>query len=191
MFCTSGYNIENLGRSVNTIPWGRSAGVLDIRPRMGEWTVDLGSSVASGQERLDFRANASAVNVALPTAKAVPASTASRSGLNGRACSRFNHIRARELLIAPLVRARDGDGVNINFEGVQSDSRNRLTGFIEALADIFHNVIPGSQASCARTDFGTHPGDWDLAAIDPYVDLFFLQGYGYHDAIGLQLCADW
>ncbi|MCK5571509.1 MAG: hypothetical protein KAJ12_02060, partial [Bacteroidetes bacterium] len=78
-----------------------------------------------------------------------------------------------------LVQAGGGDGVNINFEGIQGISRDAVTGFIKALADTFHTRMPGSQVSCAPTDFDTRSGDWDIAAINPFVDLFFFQGYGY------------
>jgi spore germination protein YaaH len=78
-----------------------------------------------------------------------------------------------------LVQAGGGDGVNINFEGIQGASRDGVTDFMKALADTFHTRMPGSQVSCAPTDFDTRSGDWDIAAINPYVDLFFFQGYGY------------
>lgn len=78
-----------------------------------------------------------------------------------------------------IVQAGNGDGVNINFEGINSASRNALTQFMQALADSFHTRMPGSQVSCAPTDFDTRAGDWDLAALYTAVDLFFFQGYGY------------
>jgi spore germination protein YaaH len=79
-----------------------------------------------------------------------------------------------------LVEAGAADGVNINFEGIPSASRNDLTDFMHALVDSFHARLPGSQVSCAPTDFDTRSGDWDLAALQGSVDLFFFQGYGYH-----------
>jgi spore germination protein YaaH len=78
-----------------------------------------------------------------------------------------------------IVRAGNGDGININFEGINSSSKAALTQFMNALADSFHTNIPGSQVSCAPTDFDTRSGDWDLAALSAKVDLFFFQGYGY------------
>jgi spore germination protein YaaH len=80
-----------------------------------------------------------------------------------------------------LVMAGNGDGVNINFEGIDHASRDSLTAFMKALADTFHTRIPGSQVSCAPTDFDLryNGGDWDLPALNPFVDLFFVQGYGY------------
>lgn len=78
-----------------------------------------------------------------------------------------------------IVKAGNGDGININFEGINSASRSALTQFMIALADSFHANLPGSQVSCAPTDFDTRAGDWDLAALNPKLDLFFFQGYGY------------
>ncbi len=78
-----------------------------------------------------------------------------------------------------IVKAGNGDGININFEGINSASKAALTQFMIALADSFHANIPGSQVSCAPTDFDTRAGDWDLAALNPKLDLFFFQGYGY------------
>ena len=78
-----------------------------------------------------------------------------------------------------LVQAGGGEGININFEGLLAASRDPLTQFMRELADSFHVRIPGSQVSCAPTDYDTRSGDWDIAAINPWVDLFFFQGYGY------------
>jgi spore germination protein YaaH len=78
-----------------------------------------------------------------------------------------------------IVKAGNGDGINIDFESIPSGSKNNLTLFMRALADTFHAQLPGSQVSCAPTDYDTRAGDWDLAALYPFVDLFFFQGYGY------------
>ncbi len=78
-----------------------------------------------------------------------------------------------------IVQAGNGDGVNIDFEGINSGSKNALTQFMQALADSFHTRLPGSQVSCAPTDYDTRAGDWDLPVLYNAVDLFFFQGYGY------------
>ena len=78
-----------------------------------------------------------------------------------------------------IVQAGNGDGVNIDFEGINSSSKNALTQFMQALADSFHTRLPGSQVSCAPTDYDTRAGDWDLPVLYNAVDLFFFQGYGY------------
>lgn len=78
-----------------------------------------------------------------------------------------------------IVQAGGGDGININFEGINSANKAALTAFMIALADSFHTRMPGSQVSCAPTDYDTRAGDWELAALNDAVDLFFFQGYGY------------
>lgn len=78
-----------------------------------------------------------------------------------------------------IVQGGNGDGININFEGFLAKSRDSVTTFMKQLADSFHVRIPGSQVSCAPTDYDTRSGDWDIAAIEPSIDLFFFQGYGY------------
>jgi spore germination protein YaaH len=78
-----------------------------------------------------------------------------------------------------IVKAGNGDGININFEGINSSGKAALTQFMIALADSFHANLPGSQVSCAPTDYDTRAGDWDLVALNAKVDLFFFQGYGY------------
>ena len=42
-----------------------------------------------------------------------------------------------------IVKAGNGDGININFEGINSSSKAALTQFMIALADSFHANIPG------------------------------------------------
>ena len=78
-----------------------------------------------------------------------------------------------------LVVAANADGININFEGIQNQSRDALTQFMRELTDTLHTRRPGSQVSCAPTDFDTRPGDWDIVAINQFIDLMFFQGYGY------------
>jgi spore germination protein YaaH len=83
--------------------------------------------------------------------------------------------------VLSLVKAGSADGINIDFEGVLNSSKNNLTLFMKELADTFHTNLPGSQVSCAPADFDLryNGGDWDLPALAPFVDLFFVQGYGY------------
>ena len=78
-----------------------------------------------------------------------------------------------------LVEAGNAEGVNINFENIQTASRDFVTQFMRELADTFHTRRPGSQVSCAPTDYDTRQGDWDITALAPFIDLFFFQGYGY------------
>jgi len=86
--------------------------------------------------------------------------------------------RLIDTLIA-LVRLRQADGVNIDFEALPSSQRSPFASFMIDLADRFHSSIPGSQVSIALPAV-----DWsnvfDVAAMTPHVDLFIIMGYDYH-----------
>lgn len=81
--------------------------------------------------------------------------------------------------LVALVELRDADGVNIDFEAVPVSQKENLTAFMRRLGERFHADIPGSQISIALPAV-----DWsktfDVAAMEPYVDLFIIMGYGYH-----------
>ena len=78
-----------------------------------------------------------------------------------------------------LVKYRNADGVNIDFEAVSSSQSENLTNFMIELSNRFHTEIPGSTVSIALPAV-----DWssvfDVEAMNPYVDLFIIMGYGYH-----------
>lgn len=105
----------------------------------------------------------------------------SGSDIDAIVSNEVNRTRFIQQTLA-IVSAAEGDGINIDFEGVLNSSRSALTTFMHALADSFHTRIPGSHVSCAPADFDLRSsgGDWDLAGINPWVDMFFIQCYGYH-----------
>lgn len=92
--------------------------------------------------------------------------------------SERSRTRMIDSLIA-LVKLRNGDGVNIDFEGTPSAERGRFAAFIVELANRFHQEIPGSQVSMAIPAV-----DWsnvyDVGAMASSVDLFIIMGYDYH-----------
>ncbi|MDB5032902.1 MAG: putative sporulation-specific glycosylase YdhD [Chlorobi bacterium] len=81
--------------------------------------------------------------------------------------------------LVALVRLRDADGVNIDFEGVPASQRAAVTAFMRDLAARLHAKVPSSTLSIALPSV-----DWDnvydVAAMAPYVDLFIIMGYDYH-----------
>ncbi|MEO6046887.1 MAG: glycosyl hydrolase family 18 protein, partial [Candidatus Kapaibacterium sp.] len=81
--------------------------------------------------------------------------------------------------LVALVRLRDADGVNIDFEGVPASQRAAVTAFMRNLAARLHADVPSSVLSIALPSV-----DWDnvydVAAMAPYVDLFIIMGYDYH-----------
>ncbi len=78
-----------------------------------------------------------------------------------------------------LVKYRDADGINIDFEAVSSTQSEKMTAFMIDLSNRFHAEIPGSTVSIALPAV-----DWshtfDVEAMNDYVDIFLIMGYGYH-----------
>ncbi|MGM0480044.1 MAG: glycosyl hydrolase family 18 protein [Bacteroidota bacterium] len=78
-----------------------------------------------------------------------------------------------------LVQNRGAHGVNIDFESMPSSVSADYTAFMIDLCTQMHNQIPGSQVSIAM-----HAVDWsgfyDIAALEPHVDLFCIMGYDYY-----------
>lgn len=89
---------------------------------------------------------------------------------------------ARQTLITNLINLiqnRGAHGVNIDFESMSSSVSADYTSFMIDLCNQMHAAIPNSQVSIAM-----HAVDWsgfyDIAALEPYVDLFCIMGYDYY-----------
>ena len=78
-----------------------------------------------------------------------------------------------------LVVDGNGDGINIDFEGVQKSQRNNLVFFMEELADSFRTNIPDAQISMA-TPAVDWSDAWDYYSLAEICDLLFIMGYGFH-----------
>lgn len=94
----------------------------------------------------------------------------------------FGNSTATQNLISnliSLVQSRGAHGVNIDFEGIPSSQKTNFTNFMIDLSNQMHTAIPGSQVSTVL-----YAVDWnnvfDIQALDPYVDLFVIMGYGYY-----------
>lgn len=94
----------------------------------------------------------------------------------------FNDPVATQNLIdnlITLVQQRGAHGVNIDFEGIALSQKANFTNFMIDLCNQMHAAIPGSQVSTVL-----YAVDWnnviDVAALDPYVDLFIIMGYAYY-----------
>jgi len=81
--------------------------------------------------------------------------------------------------LVQLVKYRNADGVNIDFEGVAVSQKANLTNFMINLSNTFHTEIPGSRVSIAipAVDWSS---TFDVAAMNNYVDLFLIMGYEYY-----------
>lgn len=94
----------------------------------------------------------------------------------------FSSSTAQQTLITNLinlVQARNAKGVNIDFEGMGSSHKVPFTNFMINLCNQMHSAIPGSEVSIAlyAVDWS---GVFDMAALNPYVDLFIIMGYDYY-----------
>lgn len=88
---------------------------------------------------------------------------------------------ARATLIESLitaVKSRNGDGVNIDFEGVPGDQRANLVTFFKELSTALRTALPKAEISAAlpAVDFA-HA--YDVAAIDALCDYVLVMGYDY------------
>jgi spore germination protein YaaH len=100
---------------------------------------------------------------------------------NANNASILNNATRRETLITTLisvVKARNGDGVNIDFETVASAERAALTSFMNTLSDRFHAEIPGSRVSIALPALFSTTNAFDVAGMTQ-VDDFLIMGYDY------------
>lgn len=78
------------------------------------------------------------------------------------------------------MEAGGADGVNVDFEGLQSGTRDCFTGFIRSLRDGLtargHDDASISIAGPA-VDWGDN---FDLSELSRLIDVYFIMGYGYH-----------
>ena len=78
-----------------------------------------------------------------------------------------------------LIKLRNANGVNIDFEGVKSWMRDDFTNFMIELSTNMHKEIPNSKISLS-----VYAIDWnnvfDLQTLNQYVDLFCIMGYDYY-----------
>lgn len=122
------------------------------------------------------------------TASVVPAAQA--AGVNVTLCATlfsghtafFGNAAAQQTLInnlISLVQSRSAHGVNIDFEGMGSTHKTAFTSFMINLCNQMHTAIPGSEVSIALYAVDWN-GVFDMAALNPYVDLFIIMGYDYY-----------
>ena len=81
--------------------------------------------------------------------------------------------------ILNLLKKRNGDGVNINFESVPKMYKTQFSNFIKRLSESLQKANPNYKLSI------TIPAiDWrnayDVATLKNYVDYFFLMGYDFY-----------
>ncbi len=78
-----------------------------------------------------------------------------------------------------LLNMRDADGVNIDFEHVRHADSERFTAFVKYLKERMDFERPGMRITVALPALN-YNRTYNVAALDPYVDLFIIMGYDYH-----------
>lgn len=81
------------------------------------------------------------------------------------------------------ISAKNLDGVNFDFEGAGSADRNGLTALITQVSQALHSVNPHWQVSMATyaSAAADSAGFYDIAALAPAVDAFFVMAYDMND----------
>lgn len=97
------------------------------------------------------------------------------STLLGSAANRTRCINS----LLDRVIAGNGDGVNIDFEGVPSSQRTNLVKFMQELADSFRTHIPAAHISMA-TPAVDWSNAWNYSALADICDALFIMGYNYY-----------
>ncbi|MGH2463344.1 MAG: glycosyl hydrolase family 18 protein [Candidatus Limnocylindria bacterium] len=105
-------------------------------------------------------------------------SAAQQSALLGSATARTNVINA----IVATVRARNADGVNLDFEPVAVADRDRYTSFVRQLKAALVSAGVGSYVTvCTMAGAGTWATGYDLSGLvaPGGADQLFVMGYDY------------
>jgi len=98
-----------------------------------------------------------------------------------------NHALLRDTLkqinmiqtITTLLKSRNGDGVNFDFELVSLAHRSDLVAFIRRASKTIRAEIPGAEISMATPAVDWN-GSWDLPALAGICDYLILMGYDYY-----------
>lgn len=105
--------------------------------------------------------------------------------------TRFGGDNVHELLSDPVASADaidnlvdamiagGGDGIDIDYEGLQSADRELMVDFIADLRDAMDAAAPGSLLTMA-TPAVDWSGAWDYDVLAAYADVMFIMGYGFH-----------
>ena len=78
-----------------------------------------------------------------------------------------------------LLKSRNGDGINFDFESVALSQRNNLVGFIRKAVTKIKAEIPESEISMA-TPAVDWSGSWDLFSLSQLCDYLIVMGYDYY-----------
>ena len=91
----------------------------------------------------------------------------------------LSNAAAQDTLIANLIRLirlRNAEGINIDFESVPTSQRANLTAFFSNLKMRLHAVLPDAEISVAAPAVDWN-NSWDVASLAPYIHYFFIMCY--------------
>lgn len=94
----------------------------------------------------------------------------------------FENAQARQNLslnLIDLVQQRGADGVSFDFELVPASQGENMISYLEEFAQAFRAQVPEGMISMAipAVDWS---GIYDIAELDPSIDLFMIMGYDYY-----------
>lgn len=86
--------------------------------------------------------------------------------------------------LVPLIQSKSLDGANLDFEGNGGADRSGFADFVRRVADGLHAVNPHWQVTVdTYASSANDPGGWfDVPAIAPAIDAFFVMAYDMYDA---------
>lgn len=103
----------------------------------------------------------------------------SGSGIEALCASPENRARAITTMV-DAMEAGGADGVNVDFEGVESSTRDNFTTFIRELrAELTRRGHAGAGIAIAGPAVD-YSAAFDLGALAEEIDVYFIMGYGYH-----------
>lgn len=138
-----------------------------VTNQAGSYAWPSGAYVAA----LRRAARAAGVKVVLA---ATNMSSASIATLLGSAAARQNAIAS----LVALVQGQ-GDGVNVDLEGVPASQKENLVAFVKDLTEAIHAAVPGSHVSVC-TPAVDWSGAFDYDALASSCDGLFIMAYDYH-----------
>jgi spore germination protein YaaH len=138
-----------------------------VTNQTGSYAWPAGAYVAA----LRSAARAAGVKVVLTATNMTGSSI---SALLGSAAARQNAIAS----LVALVQGQ-GDGVNVDLEGVPASQRENLVTFLRDLAEAVHVAVPGSHVSLC-TPAVDWSGAFDYDRLAATCDGLFIMAYDYH-----------
>jgi spore germination protein YaaH len=78
-----------------------------------------------------------------------------------------------------LLKSRNGDGVNFDFESVAVTQQNNLVNFIRRAVRMIKAELPSSEISMATPAVDWN-GSWDLKSLSQLCDYLIVMGYDYY-----------